>query len=242
MRTFGASFSGGSILLPQSSHWHQLIYASQGVMTVRTAAGLWVLPSHRAVWVPGSTQYAIDLCGPVSLRTLYLRTELTGNLPAGCCTMNVPPLLRELILHTVRLGALDGEIPEQARMASVLVDQLRAMASIPLQLPMPSDPRAVRVAAMLQNEPNRTRPFPELARAAGASVRTLERLFLAETQMTLGKWRQRLRVLQALRLLAKGEPVTAAALEAGYDSTSAFIAMFRAETGTTPGRYFEKAE
>jgi AraC-like DNA-binding protein len=57
--------------------------------------------------------------------------------------------------------------------------------------------------------------------------------------MNFGKWRQQLRLLHALQLLASGEKVTAAALEAGYNSPSAFIAMFRKQLGTTPTRYLE---
>ena len=55
--------------------------------------------------------------------------------------------------------------------------------------------------------------------------------------MTFGKWRQQLRLLRAMELLASGEKVTAAAAEAGYNSTSAFISMFRKQLGTTPTRY-----
>ena len=45
-------------------------------------------------------------------------------------------------------------------------------------------------------------------------------------------------VLHAMRLLARGEPVTSTALEVGYESTSAFIAAFSHVLGTTPGRYY----
>ena len=44
--------------------------------------------------------------------------------------------------------------------------------------------------------------------------------------------------MQASRLLAAGTSVTEAAVRAGYDSTSAFIAMFRRATGVSPGRFF----
>ena len=57
--------------------------------------------------------------------------------------------------------------------------------------------------------------------------------------MTFGRWRQQVRLLRALRLLAEGASVTAAALDVGYDSTSAFIAMFKRTLGKTPRRYFE---
>jgi AraC-like DNA-binding protein len=56
--------------------------------------------------------------------------------------------------------------------------------------------------------------------------------------MSFGRWRQQLRLMQALRLLAEGHTITHAALEAGYSTTSSFIAMFRRTLGTTPARYF----
>jgi AraC-like DNA-binding protein len=98
----------------------------------------------------------------------------------------------------------------------------------------------VRIAAMLRENPGDERPLEKLARSAGASPRTVERLFRSETSMSFGKWRQRLRILHSLRLLAEGEPVTAVALEMGYQSPSAFISMFRNELGTTPGAYFDR--
>jgi AraC-like DNA-binding protein len=123
----------------------------------------------------------------------------------------------------------------------VLLDQLEALPTIPLQLPVPRDPRAVRVAEWLRKNPDAPGLLKQVARRAGASVRTLERLFRAETGMTFGKWRQQLRLLHALRELAAGRPVTVVALEVGYDSPSAFIAMFRSALGTTPTRYFANA-
>ena len=45
--------------------------------------------------------------------------------------------------------------------------------------------------------------------------------------------------MRSLQLLAAGEKISHAALEAGYSTPSAFIAMFRKALGTTPRRYFE---
>ena len=59
--------------------------------------------------------------------------------------------------------------------------------------------------------------------------------------MTFGRWRQQFRLMQAMRLLAEGAKVTYAALEAGYSTPSAFIAMFRKSLGTTPAAYFKEA-
>ncbi|HEY6370300.1 MAG TPA: helix-turn-helix domain-containing protein, partial [Candidatus Sulfotelmatobacter sp.] len=48
-----------------------------------------------------------------------------------------------------------------------------------------------------------------------------------DVRMTFGKWRQQLRLMQAMRLLAEGARVTHAAVETGYCAPSAFISMFR---------------
>ena len=85
------------------------------------------------------------------------------------------------------------------------------------------------------------RPLDRIAQGVGASKRTLERIFRAETGVTFGQWRKQLRLLEALRQLAAGEPVTNVALRVGYESPSAFIAMFRNALGTTPSRYYGRA-
>jgi len=110
---------------------------------------------------------------------------------------------------------------------------------VALQLPNPSDPRALRVADALVADPSDRRPLTHLCKAAGASKRTVERLFQQDVGMTCGRWRQQLRLMHAMRLLAEGAKVTYAALESGYSTPSAFISMFRKTLGTTPTLYFK---
>jgi AraC-like DNA-binding protein len=226
-------------MLPRHKHeWHQLIYGSFGVMTVTTAGGTWVIPPHRAVWVPAGVEHAIELSGSVLMQSLYLAAGVSAALPAECCAVNVSPLLRELMTHIAAPETLTRPPAVRARLLGVLLDQLEVLPTIPMQLPLPRDPRAVRVADWLRENPDAPGLLKQMARRSGASARTVERLFQSETGMTFGKWRQQLRLLHALRQLATGRPVTAVALEVGYDSPSAFIAMFRAALGTTPTRYF----
>lgn len=242
IRSHALDFPPGYFIEAHSHDWHQLIYASRGVMTVNTATGSWVVPSRRAVWVPANETHEIRMTGSVSLRTLYLRVNRRKSLPTECCVMNVSPLLRELILHTIQVGMLDRNIPSQARIVGVILDQLQMISTIPLRLPMPSDQRAVRVAEILRQKPDDARSIEQISKTVGAAKRTIERLFLAETDMTFGKWRQQLRLLHALRLLASGQSVTTVGFEVGYDSTSAFIAAFKNVFGTTPGRYYAELQ
>ncbi|MBZ5552046.1 MAG: helix-turn-helix transcriptional regulator [Acidobacteriia bacterium] len=223
-------------------HYHdrdQLVYASQGVMTVRTEEGTWVVPTQRAVWIPARIPHGITMSGAVSMRTLYLKPSLVQALPRSCCVVNVTLLLRELILHACKFPRLNSKVPLQAHLLDFLVDQLETVRAIPLQLPSPRDSRAVRVAQALLNDPGDQRPLEELCKTAGASKRTVERLFQLETSMSFGKWRQQLRLMHAMRLLAGGENITTAALEAGYSTPSAFISMFKRMLGASPHRYFK---
>ncbi len=223
-------------------HFHpedQLVYACHGVMTVRTSQGTWVVPAQRAVWIPARIPHSIVMSGAVSMRTLYLRARMVRRLPRTCCVVNVSSLLQELILHACTYPTLSRRSKIHAHLIDVLVDQLEAVRAIPLQLPSPSDPRAVRVADALHRSPGDQYSLETACKRAGASKRTIERLFQQETHLSLGKWRQQLRLMRSLQLLAAGEKITHAALEAGYSTPSAFIAMFRKTLGTTPRRYFE---
>ncbi|HET6930599.1 MAG TPA: helix-turn-helix domain-containing protein, partial [Candidatus Acidoferrum sp.] len=148
------------------------------------------------------------------------------------------PLLRELILHACTLAGLRNTVHRQRHLIRVILDQLEIIQTVPLQLPTPTERRALRVAGILLADPSDRRPLSQICKAAGASRRTIERLFQENVGMTFGKWRQQLRLMQAMRLLAEGAKVTHAALESGYSTPSAFISMFRKTLGTTPALYF----
>ena len=225
--------------IPEHFHpEHQLVFASVGVMTVRTRQGIWVVPPLRAVWIPAQTPHSIVMSGAVSMRTLYFLPALLEGLPRKCFVLNVSALLRELILHACKLSKLSRKHRDHKAIIEIIVDQLQAAHAVPLQLPHPSDPRAMKVVQRLLDDPAEPRTLEGLCADCGASKRTIERIFRLETKMTFGRWRQQLRLLHALRRLASGEKVTTAALDTGYASTSAFISMFRKQLGTTPTRYF----
>jgi AraC-like DNA-binding protein len=227
-------------LIPE--HFHpedQLVFASRGVMTVHTSEGTWVVPPQRGVWIPANVPHRVAMSGAVAMRTLYLRARLVRSLPRSCRVVNVSPLLRELILHACTFPALTRRRRAHAHLVDLIVDQLETVESVPLQLPAPADARARRVAEALMRDPGDARSLARLCRDAGASKRTIERLFQLETNLSLGEWRQQLRLMRALQLLAAGEKIARVALETGYSTPSAFISMFRRELGETPRRYFE---
>ncbi len=207
-------------------------------MTITTPDGIWVTPPHLALWVPAMTLHHVRVYGRLSLKTLYILPGAAPHMPASCRVVPVSPLLRELIIHACSFpGDYDPNGPE-GRVMAVVLDQMRVLPAAPLYLPMPRDPRLSGLCRHLLDDPGDRRTLPELALSAGAADRTLLRLFLKETGLTFRLWRRPATPLAALRKLAAGEQVTAVALDLGYESQSAFIAMFKLALGVTPGRYF----
>jgi AraC-like DNA-binding protein len=209
-------------------------------MIVRTDRCAWLVPPHRGLWVPAGLRYRVETTGTVAIRMLYIRpgrfAAFARSLP-DCTVVNVRPLLRELIVRTCLVGALDARIAEQRRLIGVIFDELNALTAVPLQLPLPRDPRAAHLAEVAGVDAT---SLAEMLRRSGASRRTMERIFKEETGMPLGRWLRRRKVLEGLRRLVSGDSLGSVALDLGYNSASAFIAMFRRELGTTPRRYLEE--
>ena len=219
----------------------QLVYASSGVMTVTTDGGTFVVPPQRAVWMPGGVTHRIDAPSPVAMRTLYVEPSAVPDFPKAVCVLQVSALLRELILAAIAARPDYPPGGPEDRIMSVILDQIRILPVAPLSLPIPADPRLRQIVETLIADPSDARGLEQWARSAGASARTLARLFSAQTGMSFRAWRQQRRLLRALEMLAAGDRVTAVAIELGYESTSAFSAMFRRCLGTTPTRYFDAA-
>ena len=236
VRTLATTFFDGHHIEPHTHAWGQLIYAATGVMRVRAGDRLWLVPPAQAVWAPAGLEHEIWARGDFSMRTLYLEPGLASGLTQHCRAIETSALLRELILHIVGIGMLKADQPAHALLAGLVVDLLGDAGALPLSLPLPRDPRAVRIADRLKDDPADSADLAELARDAGASERTVQRLFLDETGLRFTEWRQRLRLIHAAGLLGGGASVTAAGLDAGYASTSAFIAAFRKHFGRTPSR------
>jgi AraC-like DNA-binding protein len=238
--TLTRDYGPGHVIPPHSHRRDQLVYASRGVLTVRAEAGAWVVPTNRAVWIPAGIRHGITISGAVAMRTLYLNAGLARGLPRACCVVNVSPLLKELILRACGSPGLSLRVRWQRHLTAVILDQMETIQTIPLRLPNPTDPRALRVAKALAGQLDQREPLSRICAVAGASKRTIERLFQRDVGMSVGNWRQQLRLMRAMELLAEGAKVTHAAMEAGYSTPSAFISMFRRTLGSTPASYFRR--
>lgn len=227
---------------PHAHDRHQLVYAREGVLSVESEAGRWVVPPLRAVWIPAHVRHRVRARRPYKLCSLYVSTRLRRSLPGRCCVVEVAPLLRELLMAAASAGDAHHRGSPTWRMLVVALDQIAGLPVVPLSLPSLTDARAQRVAAGLLADPSDRRTLAEWGARYGAGTRMLERSFKADTGLTFSQWRTQLRLLTALELLGEGRAVTQVALDVGYEDASSFIAMFRSSLGVTPARYFDRLQ
>jgi AraC-like DNA-binding protein len=237
VRSLALTYRGGHRLPAHAHPWAQLIYTRSGVLHVSVEGRVWFTPPTRAIWIPAGLQHEIEIQGEAALRTLYISRERACAVARDVESIEVRPLLAELIMHIVSEGMLDPRRGEHDRLAGVLMDLIAAARRVDLVLPLPRDPRALKLARHLRAAPGDKQSIEALATASGASLRTLQRCFAEETGMTIEAWRQKARLVHSAAALTDGTSVTDAALDCGYDSPSAYIAAFRRQFGVTPGRF-----
>ena len=225
-------------------HWHsraQFIFAVEGTMTVRTPRRAWIVPPSRALWVPSHTVHEIQMYGGVEMRSLYVNNAAGGGMPASCVVLDVTPLLRELVVRAVALPERYDEKGDEGLIVRLLMAEVRRLPHCALDLPLPESPDLTQLCERLLADLSTRQPSDVDADALQVSSRTLYRRFLRETGITFARWKQQARLLESIRRLAEGLPVTTVAMDLGYESPSAFSTMFRRSLGIAP-RAFIKTE
>ncbi len=214
----------------------QLLGAEHGLLTVDADDYRWVVPATHAAWIPPAVPHGLNSHGPYSGWNVYISAHACKELPDQPCILSITGLLREAV---TRASAWKENIltASQIRLAGVILDEIQSLPLVNLGLPIPQDARLIRIARALSERPDDDRSLEAWAEWAGISPRTLSRRFSTETGFSFTEWRQRVRLLRALELLAEGKPVKTIALELGYGNVSTFIALFRRVFGMTPGQY-----
>ena len=214
----------------------QLMYAVSGVMRIETTSVAYVVPPTTALFLAANVPHSVTMDGPVALRELFLREDAVVRAAIKSAVIGVSPLLRELILAACA-EPIEWDLTGRGHhLAELVLDEIARATPLPLGLPMPRDPRLSRVVAMLRRRPDDPRGFDDLAADAGASSRTLARLFRAETGVGFRQWRQQMRMTEALNALVNGATPARAAAVAGFAGQPAFGAAFRSFFGMTPGQ------
>lgn len=196
-----------------------------------------MVPQGSALWIPGGIEHSLRGVGCLNLQILFIDSDIRSDLSPDCCTVAINPLMRELVSEVASWPLLYSEDEVTRCIITVLLDRLSSAPVHQLHLPMPSDVRLHKLLSALQAGPGDRASAGEWAQRVGLSERTLFRLILAQTGMSFGRWRQRIQLMYALKHLANGVSVQEIAMDLGYESSSAFITMFKKAVGQPPARY-----
>ena len=222
----------------------QLLFASSGIMQVTTPKGRWLVPPARAVWLPPGIEHAVDVLADIEMRALLVPADWLAKHPeaprlAHEFVVAVRPLLREAILAAFKQDSHPKRIDLLIELALFELAEDEDAATF---MPLPTDPRARRVADMILADPASNRELEIFAHTVGASARTITRLFPAETNLTFKEWRQRARIMAAVEALGSG-PVSIKQISAqlGFSSVAAFGHAFRQIMGMTPSEMVRRS-
>jgi AraC-like DNA-binding protein/quercetin dioxygenase-like cupin family protein len=227
-------FADGAEIAPHRHIRDQLVFAVRGTMRVRTDREAWIVPPHRAVYIPGGVTHAINIRGELEMRTLYLAPTAALDLPRTPTVVEVSDLLRSLILALSEEPILYDEGARGGALATLILSEITAARRLPLGLPLTRDPRLARICTAILADPAERLTLEGWAEHAGASPRTLARLFSRETGMSFGAWRRKVRLQSAIEQIVSGEQIDQVAARTGYRSASAFTAAFRRALGVVP--------
>jgi AraC-like DNA-binding protein len=208
---------------------HLIAWSATATVSVRTGQRHWLVPPSHALWIPARLPHTTEVSRPGRGHGVLVDPRgcpVTWREPTGVLAT---PLIRELISH------LDGHPDPNA--VALLLSLLEPVPSTTFHVPLPTDDRIRAIADALIADPADQRDLTAWAHAASTGVRTVTRLFAAETGMTFGQWRTLVRIRAALTHLADGASVGATARAVGYRKPGAFAETFHRVTGQHPGVY-----
>jgi len=228
--------------MPMHAHSEaQLTFVMAGTVQVHTKEGRWLVPPQLAVWLPPELDHEIEVLTDAELWMIHWPPSLTSEwapptMPDRAFALRVTPLL-----HSLRTAAFSVETgPEKAELVvRLMLHELSETADAPTFLPMPTSAVGLRVVDVALRDHENRLSVEEVASRSGTSVRSLSRLFPAETGLTFKAWRQRARIVRAMDELARGKPIGWVSTILGFASTAAFSAAFRQVTAMTPTTFID---
>lgn len=216
----------------------QLVHALSGVVRVETAEGVWMVPPNRGLWLPERVPHSLRAIGLVRARTLFVDPLARADLPESCGVVEISALLKALIVAAISIESRPPRGGRDERILELILDELRLLPMLAFSLPKPASPELLRLCQMVSERIADPWSLADAAKMLGVSERTVSRQFQRETQISFVEWLRNQRLLLALERLALGDSVLSVALAVGYDSPSAFSAMFKSRLGSAPSDYF----
>jgi len=225
--------------------WHshdriQLIHTLTGVIRVQTHEGIWIIPPGRGVWIPAHKPHALLSSGDVKARGVFIEDTLQHDIQNECRVVAIPALLRELMSSAMDIQNEIQPESRNERLLQLILDEVRLLPALAFNLPDPQSPKLQQLCQRIKENLALEWSLEESAQQLHISSKTLARHFQKETGLHFSHWVRQAKLMQAMIDLTMNKPVLNVALDLGYESPSAFSAMFKRETSMTPSDYLKQ--
>ncbi|GEN28613.1 transcriptional regulator [Halovibrio variabilis] len=236
-------YPAGSMIEPHSHDVLQILYASSGSMLVRTNGLACIVNPGRAALIPPGVEHQVHMNSQADMATLYVSGLKQAMCLDEASSVTVSPIIKQLLLTAIARSASPSFSPVRSvHLLGLLFEEIYNGDSWAPSISFPQDQRASRVCEKVLADPAEGNTLESLARQAGASSRTISRIFRRELGLSFLEWRQQVQIIIAINALDLGQPVSKIAFELGYSSISAFSSAFRKQVGCPPSAYARKGE
>ncbi|MGE0340098.1 MAG: helix-turn-helix domain-containing protein [Xanthobacteraceae bacterium] len=233
----GTQYPDGHVIEPHEHRRGQLISGATGAIVLATPDGTWVVPQQCGVWIPPSTEHHVRMVGNVGMQSLYIEPGAVPDMPAHCQVVGISPFVRGLLREAIELPPEYEEGGRADALMKLILYEMPRLPALPLSLHYPAHGLLADCCRDFIRRPSIHATIDDWSRALAMSRRSFTRLFRRETGLSFAAWRQQACLLSALPRLAAGEPVTAVALDLGYENPAAFTTMFKRAFGSPPLAY-----
>jgi len=232
-------FSRLNVIEKHSHCRHQLLFASKGLMQLYINNDILLVPNDRAIFIPANTQHSIKMLSDVFMRTIYIEpsNDKSWELDQGLKVISVNRLIHELI-NALSEAELDSVYSRKEEIIVELIElELENAVNEPILITLPQHTKLRKICSHILNYPSDNITLTQWGDICGVSERTLSRLFAKEIGLDYRTWRQKVRLMHAVELLAQGKIVKQVAILCGYKSLSAFTTAFHAHLGYLPSAF-----
>ena len=213
----------------------QFTFVSQGLVSTETESGVWVVPAGRLAWIPPGLPHASKARGPVEGWLVLVGPTYAKRLPNQISVLRASALLTAGLQRISTLP--EEDTPLTRLLHRLMLLELETIESEEFGIPLPRSAVMRGWATTFMQAPSAGFSIDEAAAAVRMSRRSFTRHFSQETGKNFSDWKRLVIVQCAIERLAHGEAVSGIAYDMGYENPSAFIAMFKAMQGVSPGRF-----
>lgn len=237
-------FSIASPSTTQETHQHSLGQFStplSGLTYLRIDNKVYIVAPNMAVYIPSGIAHSVYKINPkVIIENIYFKESEFTELPKQTKIFNLTKLAKPLI---TRLCELSQNIDQNKinHLLQVLFDELKENSSSSLyQIILPEDEQLNQIFQTVLSRDDSFSALEDCAKLINMSARTLQRLIKKKLGITFILWRQQINFIKAIELLLLYKKTSIVAYKLGYNSESAFIAMFKKLSGNQlPSKFYQ---